>query len=295
MNKYLIQKKVKTPIEAEGEFEIRGYKIGPYREPYQEDLLVTREIEASNFIEALKTFLFELEPVLDAIAVTAQTMIYPLAMGSVLAYRLNDNPQRVFFAQIANESQIVGMSIGEETIKDAEKILAGNEAVAMTYLREAINAFSSTHKLAMLISAAEALAGSAKIQSKCKECGATYEYGGTNRDALKQILGEDLYKEIYVETRIRHKLAHGGDAEMPEAVAIGEKMYSRIVLGYLKEKYGLDSLVEIIGAPRGFSFEYSQAGCRMIVEGMPSLRQIEAEWDSNSQENFDFDNLPADY
>lgn len=294
-NKYLIQKKVKTPIEAEGTFEIHGFRIEPYREPFQDDLLITREIEASNGIEALKTFLVELEPVLDSIAVTTQTMVFPLAMGSMLAYRLNDNPNRLFFAQIAEESQIVGMTLTEEAIKDAEKLLTGSEAVAMTYLREAINAFSSTHKLAMLISAAEALAGSAKVQGKCKECGATYEYPGTNREALKKILGEELYKQIYIETRIRHKLAHGGDAEMPEAVEIAEKMYYRIVLVYLKEKYKLDSLVEISGAPRGFTFEYSRSGCRMIADGTPSLRQIEVEWNSHSHEIFYFDSLPNDY
>ncbi|MHB1769496.1 MAG: hypothetical protein ACYCPH_00190 [Minisyncoccota bacterium] len=294
-NKYLIQKKVKTPIEAEGPFDIHGFRIEPYREAFQDDLLVTREIEAPNGIEALKIFLTELEPILDSIAVTTQTMIFPLAMGSVLAYRLNDNPERLFFAQIAEESQIVGMTLTEEAIKDAEKLFAGKETVAMTYLREVINAFSSTHKLSMLISAAEALAGSAKVQGKCKECDATYEYPGTNKEALKQILGEKLYKQIYVETRIRHKLAHGGDAEMPEAVEIAEKMYSRIVLGYLKEKYKLDSLVEITGAPRGFTFEYSRSGCRMIVDGMPSLQQVEKEWDSHSHEYFYFDSLPNDY
>ena len=54
-NKYLIQKKVKTPIQAAGSFEIHGFKIEPYIEAFQDDLLVTREIEAPNGIEALKT------------------------------------------------------------------------------------------------------------------------------------------------------------------------------------------------------------------------------------------------
>ena len=72
-------------------------------------------------------------------------------------------------------------------------------------------------------------------------------------------------------------------------------MYSRIVVGYLKEKYGLDALAEIGGAPRGFSLEYSRMGCRMIVEGMPSLPQIEAEWDIYPFKTFEYDTLPTDY
>jgi hypothetical protein len=295
MNTYQIQKKIKTPIEAEGSFKIGDYQIEPYRETYQPDLLISREVVAENYIEAMKLFLIELEPIINSITVLTQTMVFPLGMGSMIAYRLNDNEDRVFFAQIANQTEIVGMPLMEETVKDAESLLNAKETIGLTYLREAINAFSATHKLAMLISAAEAFAGTGTTQGKCKKCEEPYEYSSTNKEALREIMGKELYREIYEKTRIRHKLAHGGDAEIPEAVEIGEKLYSRIITGYLKEKYQLESVQEITSAPRGFSFEYSRGGCKMLQQIMPILQQVESEWEAHEHKLFYFNDLPDAY
>jgi hypothetical protein len=125
----------------------------------------------------------------------------------------------------------------------------------------------------MLIIAVEALAGEGVTKRKCKTCGAIDSYPSVNKDTLRKILGEELYKKLY--SSLRHKLFHGGNVNEGDIVNIGKAVYERIVLGYLAEHYGLTSIKKIVGAPRSFTFEYFGTFVKLQEGESPSLKLLE--------------------
>ncbi len=289
-----MQKRVKTPIYTFDKSEYREFTFEPYRDnqSLEGDLLVSRTLEAENGNEAMRKFFTELEPILNAISVLTQTIIFPLPTASHLLYKLENNPDNLFYANIANDSETAGMGLESEVFEDVEKLLNIANPIAFSYLRDAIGTLSSVQQLSMLISAAEAFAGTSKTKGFCKKCGEPYEYSSTDKDKLRLILGDALYKRLYTDG-LRHKLAHGGDFNGEAVAATAGETYSRISLGYLKETYSLSSLEEIHGAPRSFVYEYSHHGAKMLSSDAPTLKLVEAEWDSPV--SFAFAALPADY
>jgi|GEM_PF-2848698 hypothetical protein len=293
-NKYLMQKRVKTPIYTFEKSEFREFTFESYEDSHSHkgDLLVSRVLEAPDGNHAMRQFFTELEPILNSISILIQTIIFPLPTGSHMLYKLTNNPGNLFYANIASDREIVGMSLESEMFEDVEKLLSIGNSVALSYLRDAIGTLSSVQQLSMLLSAAEALAGTSKTKGVCKKCGEPYTRSSTDKERLKTILGDELYKKLYTDG-LRHKLAHGGDFDGEAVAETAGKTYSRINLGYLKETYDLSSLQEIHGAPRSFVFEYSHHGAKMLSSDAPTLKLVESEWDSPT--SFAFSVLPTDY
>jgi len=70
------------------------------------------------------------------------------------------------------------------------------EETAFTSLKEANCAYTPTARLTMLIIAREALAGEAVTEGNCKRCKATYSYPSVEKNVLRVILGDGLYRKV---------------------------------------------------------------------------------------------------
>lgn len=281
MNRYLIHKKIRTPISLFERVECLGYMIDWYGKPFdgsEEALVITKEITGDNYREAFSTFISGLIPIVNIMSVVTQCITESFSATSHIIYKINNNPERIAFFYYAGERDVVGMNVGANEIADIETILAKwteEERTAFTYLREANCAFTPTARLAMLVIAAEAFAGESTMNGACKSCGAAYSYPSVNKEAICKILGEELQRYVYVKSRLRHKLFHGGPTDEMEIVKVGDEMYKRIVLGYVVERYGLKAVHEIKNAPRSFSYECFGTFTKIEKVGAVSLKQLE--------------------
>ncbi len=279
MNNYLIQKKIRTPIYPWERAECSSYMIDWFGKPFDysyEAILITKEVVAENYKEAFKEFIVGLFPILNVMSVITQCIIESTMTTSHLIYRLNDNPERILSFYYAGKRKVVGMAFGEDEIEDITRIIkkwTEAEKIAFLYLREANMAYTATTHLTMLIIAVEALAGEGVTKRKCKTCGAIDSYPSVNKDTLRKILGEELYKKLY--DSLRHKLFHGGKVNEGDIVTIGNAVYERVVLGYFAEHYGLKSVKKIVGAPRSFSYEYFGTFVKLQKGESISLKLLE--------------------
>ena len=95
-------------------------------------------------------------------------------------------------------------------MRDVER-LTNTDGTALLYFRESGRASTAKTKLAILVIAAEALAGSIAKSSKCNKCQANLlcpsrhspnSYAATNMKQVETILGVDIYKALYRNPRI---------------------------------------------------------------------------------------------
>ena len=292
MNTYLIEKRIKTPIHVFRVLEHDGYQLFPPGEGMTEGFVAKRQVSALDRMTAYGEFMEGLGPILDASSVLTQCAVYAPALGSHLIYRMNDNPDGVFYFYYARESQTVGMHLDIEELADLRAILGhpdwGRDRTAFRYLRQANLATSPLSRLSMLIIAGEALAGTTMVEKQCSNpnCRRPYRYSQTDKAALKRILGEHLYQEIY--EALRHKLFHGGPVNERHVAEIGALVHVRLLLEHLKTKYSLQSVREIVEPPRNISYEYLARFTRM--ERTPSLVEVE-----NCHEQLPFVEEPSEY
>jgi hypothetical protein len=178
-----------------------------------------------------------------------------------------------------------------EQSRDIDKLL-GIENAAIRYIRDSINASTLMTRLAMLVIAAEALAGQAQRTSKCRDCRQDAicptcceplpPFAGTDRDKLQSVLGEQAYRALYVKNggSLRHRLFHG--ATVPEAglAEIVEPSYLGI-RAYLRDNYALESFTEeIIGAPRTLdNYEHGYHFIKLHDREVPRLKDLDRKWE----------------
>lgn len=256
MNRYLIQQKIKTVATLWDKIPYSGFTFEPFYlqiPAYSKDLLVTKEIEAKDYSEAIKSFQHELIPIIDALAVISQCSFSMLAT-SFLVFRLT-NPEEYAFIYFVKGRETTGMSLLNSDFADLDKLIKIENKAALFYFRQSINAETAETRLGMLIIAAEALAGATQSSKECPYCKAKLSsYPITDRDKLKEIFGEELYKKLYEKGggALRHKMFHGQkltDDDIKENIG---PVYDRI-LTFLKEQYDLQNVEKIVAAPRSFN------------------------------------------
>lgn len=217
MNTYLIQQKIKAIANLGVEFECAGYKFTAFdpKNPYgSEQWIATKEVQANGYQDASLTFRLELIPILDALSVLTQCSFSVIAM-TYLIRRLNDNASEMFYLYVAQDRKTVGMPFwNKEQLDDLDRLLKIDNKVALHYVRESNNSSTAKTRLAMLVSAAEALAGQKQRTRECPDCGRKETFSTSNRELLTEIVGKDIYDRLYVKDSgaLRHKLMHVLDA-----------------------------------------------------------------------------------
>ena len=134
----------------------------------------------------------------------------------------------------------------------------------------------------MLVTTAESLAGQTVISGTCQNCGHEYQYGGTNRQALVAVLGEEVYNQLYKKSggSLRNRLLHGSAIDENAAAALCNQVYENI-LAHLSRVLHLLTIEHINGAPRRFdSLEWFGAFLKANSDNVPPLRDLERNWHS---------------
>lgn len=286
MNSYYIQKSILTSVQVYETLEYSGYKIQMFGEhSTHKGIMVEKTITARSMDEAYRQFILGLIPILNRIVVLTQCSVEPLGKSSALINRQNDNPNKEIFFYNAQKRSPVGMDLEQDHIKDLEKLKEKDLDLVFDLLRESNYATTPKLRLALLIIAAEALAGDKRYPAqKCKSCGleVKHSYIGLDKDKMVAILGTDLYNKLYKDDRIRHRFFHGKEVDDEQVAEVSSNIYKRLLFDYLKPKFTLGSLSqEAKAVPRNDgSFEYTGAYIRPLNDKKINFEDIEKQFDS---------------
>jgi len=279
VNRYLIQKKIRTTADLGEEFEYAGFMFvafEPDKGLSDEAWLAERKISADTYQQAVADFQLALVPIIDALSILTQCSFSILA-ADFLVYRLNENENRTFYLYVARDRKPVGMPFWpEKGIKDLESLARVPNSFALHYLRESNNATTLKTRLAMLVIAAEALAGVATKERRCK-CGRCTTYSATDMDRVENIVGSQVHQRLYRGNggALRHKLFHGSHAPEDHLGAIIGPLYDAI-LDYLRRECGLLTVEKIVNAPRTFgtTFKHGDVFLQPEASYIPHLRSL---------------------
>lgn len=279
-NRYLIQQRIKTVAQLYKETRYSGFTFAPFNIEIPgcpEDLLATKEVQAKDYKEAANSFRHELIPIIDALSVTSQCSFTILAM-SFLVFRCTD-PKEYAYIYLARPRETTGITLNDEIFADLDKLSEIQNKAALFYFRQSNNATTAEARLGMLIITAEALAGTTQSSRECPKCNAELlSYSITDRDKLKEIFGEELYIKLYEKGggALRHKMFHGNKLDGVDITENIGQIYDRL-LAYIQGEYGLQSVRQIVKAPRSFnaSFEHVGLFVRNAHSNKYDLRKIE--------------------
>ena len=140
MEKYLIQHKIKTLAHLEVGFdggsnidevvdphmEVEGYKFIHWQfdmvHTWQGDAwIVSKEINSDNAFNAVNEFRVGLAKIIEKIAFVSQCYI-DFSRESFLVYKLENNPQDIFWLRYVKEVPGVGLNFGKEEYESYQKI-----------------------------------------------------------------------------------------------------------------------------------------------------------------------------
>lgn len=274
MNTYLIQRGVLTPTHTYSPLSYRGYTIRSFGEyANHKGLFVEKVIDAKTFSDAYREFIVDLLPILNRISFLTQCSIEPLSKSSALIYRQNNNPDKSFFFYFGQKIPPVGLALEETGVGDLEKAKSSDLDGVFDLLREANYATTPKMQFALLIIAAEALAGEITLANK---------YPTLDKQKMKSILTDELYEDIYKTTNIRNRLFHGKSVTDEEAAKFGGLVYQRLLFGHFKPLLRLTSLHEDVkSAPRNEgAYEYGGAFMRPINGKSVDFDEAEKQFDN---------------
>jgi hypothetical protein len=224
-NMYLVVQKVWTSAELDGRTEARNFYLFQYEHGREAGVrrvrrswLAVRAMEATCWREAYARSSQDLIKLADALHVVLQC-VFSLAGASWFVWRQYHEGSGIVIASLSRPQQVVGIGLWRDQQKrDVERLRAVNGA-ALLYFRESGRASTAKTKLAMLVIAAEAMAGGEGKSSKCNKCqealvcpkcGTPNSYRATDADNVKRILGPEIYKALYRgPENLRNRLMHG--------------------------------------------------------------------------------------
>ena len=229
----------------------------------------------------MQTFRDQLSPVVDCLSVLTRSA-FATAGPSFLVRRLNENPDNDFYVRLASPRKPFGVAFWtDEQQSDLEALMAQCQIRgALDYLREANNTSTPRTRLAMLVIAAESIAGTEPRVTKCIKCGHSVKSSVTNRAKLEEILGKEDFTSLYTKKggALRHKLFHGSQVSNKEIGNLPGTVYDSILL-HLRLAYDLKTLdEEVVNAPRTFSAGWDAYGVFLRPEDgrARQLREVEA-------------------
>lgn len=263
-NKYLIEKKVYTYSEIFDHlnFEINGYYFKNWdfnhqKGPFGDAWLIRKEIEASNFIDAINVFLDELTPILSRACFISQCgMQYNI--NPLFVLRKNNNDENIFYFHFMEESEETNLCFMEEEQKTLIESLKYENDAVFDFLSASNNSLTYHSRLASLIMALESIAGDKEVTDKCK-CGIERKYISTNKSIIKEVLDDDeLYKKIYnYSDGIRNMIFHGKYYTTKDGTDYASIIYKKIT-HYFNTKHNFKISNEVVGAPRNGLGKYGE-------------------------------------
>lgn len=229
MNTYLIIE----AIEAASQFEdvaILDFKFQS-EYSYPNGVVVSREIKAACWQDAVDIFNAELPPVLDALALHRLSAISAYGANLIVS-RPDLNVALVF---LSDKQPGVGLALYgspsfEDHVKEIEEIVTANDQ-SLYFFRHASLSLDAMNTTFNLLQCAENIAGDVRPPSKCPSCGAeplnckeckrSIERPlAVDKSRLKKLLGKDLYEYYYGYDRDgntrRNKLMHGKNIDSTE-------------------------------------------------------------------------------
>lgn len=272
---YLIVQKVWTSASF-GRREVGQFIFLPYQteSPYRRAWLAVTIVETVSWQDAYKSASRSLIRLIDALHVILQCA-FSIAGASWFIWTLHKGKGTVV-ANIFRPDSVVPMELWEDRqIRDIRRLDAVDEA-ALLYFRESSRASTAKTRLAMLVVAAEALAGEdvtvpecSKCEKSfsCAECQQVYKFSGTNKAHLQAILGAELHRRLYKGKKpVRHRLMHGKLIDESEAGELAQETYTTL-RSYLQRHAGLKSDLAVHNAPRPLDGSTQDFACLIPPAG----------------------------
>lgn len=251
MNNYKICQKIKSLVDLFEAEKIDGYTFAPYTDN-NGFWLAEKIITEVNYRKAYEKFISEIEPILDAFSVFEQCSI-DLVGQSFMIQKLNDNESAYIYFYFSRKTDTVSMCYLKEDFDKIRKLINNRAEMGLYFMRQVNQTSSAYSRLALLLVVVESLAkDSQKRICDNKDCKNFDKfYSTTDKDNLKKILGDDLYKKIYSGERpIRNRLFHGRFISREEFVGFLENIYKSII-EYYNLQFDL-KIQDIVMGPRVF-------------------------------------------
>ncbi len=263
MNTYLIQQKVESYAEIfeHDIFNINGYTFEHWKydltTPLENAWLVHKTISANNIIQAMNMFRDSLIPILNRASFVSQCGIQ-YQVNSIFVLKTNDNPENIFFMCSLHKSEEVSLCFQTEERESLEILMNMDNEVVFDFLTASNLSMTNHARLVPMILALEALSGEKEAVSNCPHCDKeARRYTSTDKEKIKEILGDDLYKVIYdYKEGLRNKLFHGKLFEAGDGIDYAQKVYEKII-SFFNKKYKTKISEDVVGAPRNGLGKYS--------------------------------------
>lgn len=297
MNNYLIKYKVATLAELVKSFSYSGYEFNPYSSEYWkcDAWAASKEIKAKTAAEARSKFIVGLMPLIEQFSVVSQCA-FRLVANTYFIYKLNNNSEKIVYIYYVRSTDPVGLHFDDEEIAQLPKFKKLSNRSGLLYILEAANTNTFYARLALLIMAAEGLAGE-EIKAGRKR---------TNKKFLKEILGDELYKKLYSEDRLRHVLIHGRLRDIKQQrlfEGLSDAVYKKI-REYLRRQFDILLEENVVDPQRSFygNFQYTANWWKFAKKPVLDLKELEEALDDrlghNPKEREVFDGLvqgPPEY
>lgn len=262
MNKYLIKYKIATVAHLREPFTLEGYEFSSYDLEWwnSDGWVASKEIQAETAGKARAEFMKGLFPLIPELSVVSQCA-FRYILNTYFIYRLTDNPKKKIYIYFVRETQPVGLSFEEDEKNNLTKIHNISNKHGLYFIADAANAGTFYTNLSMLLIGIEGLAG--EIESRGRK--------ETNKQVLKEILGDELYDKLYPYGQgLRHKLFHGNVIDHGQFDGLVEAIYARILV-YFTTKYEISLEQNVVHPQRNFHGNFKQASSFEAFQDSPIL------------------------
>lgn len=282
MNKYLIKYKIATVAELIDGFNLGGYDFNSYNKEWWncDAWVASKIIEAKNAGGARYKFINELIPHIEKCSVVSQCAFRIIA-NSYFIYRKTKNPEKFIYIYYVRDVGHTGLHFDTEEIGQLSKFDFIPNKKGLFFIMEAANASTFYTRLSMLLAAAEGFAGEIKANNQIR----------TDKVALQEILGSELYKKLYdYGTGLRNKLFHGNIEAHHLFDGLTDQVYDKL-RQYLKNKFNIQLDENVVQPQRNFygNFQYMSTYEKINDELSLDLELIESALDDNNPKHYELE------
>lgn len=296
MNDYLIKYKISTVAELIRPFEFKGYELSSFTPEWWDcdAWVASKVINAKSANEARFEFINGLIPIVEKCSVVSQCA-FRLIANSYIIYKQTNNSEGIVYVNFVRPVGYTGLHFDEDEIAQLPKLSSIPNQQAFMYIAEAANATTFYSRLAMLLSAVEALAGEI-IHGKSVI---------TNHEAIKEIIGIELHEQLYrYGTGLRNKLLHGNIVAHHLFDGLSDLVYEKI-RAYLRKNYEIHMQDDVVHPQRNFhgNFQYLSTFMKLKSTSNLNLNDIEIAMDNDNPKHVEkekelfsyYSNTPEDY
>jgi hypothetical protein len=275
MNDYLINHKIATVAELIQGFSSGGYEFSPYTKEYWscDAWVASKIISANNAGEARYKFITDLVLEVEKFSVVSQCA-FRLVANSYFIYKKTHNPDKIIYIYYVRGVGHTGLHFDTQEIEQLPKFESIPNKNGLFYIMEAANSMTAITRLTMLLASAEGFAGEIKKNGRIQ----------TDQNALKAILGDELYDKLYpYGTGLRHKLIHGNIQNQSLYNGLAEAVYEKLT-EYLENNFDIQLEQNVVNPQRNFYGNFLCAGSfeKVKDESLLDLKMIEDAFDDDN-------------